>query len=307
MTTTIEPEVIEDEYTGHGMDLTGERYGRLLVQRRVGRNKHGAWMWECLCDCGNISVVIAGSLRQGLTQSCGCLVRERAGKSSYLRHTPQREEMIGKVFGRLTVLRELEERNKRGRVMYFCGCSCGGEKIISGGDLRNRRMPSCGCYTKELCVEHFRTHGLSKHPLFAVRNGIKSRCNNKNNSEYHNYGARGITLCEEWNDFRVFYDWAINAGYKAGLILDRIDNDGNYCPENCRWVDAKKSAINRRTTIYITYNGESRTMAEWSDITGMSLSLIESRQMKGWSAEDIFSTPYKNKRKCIKEELYGKK
>ena len=114
------------------------------------------------------------------------------------------------------------------------------------------------------------THGLRKHPLYSVWDNMKARCYRIKNNRYHNYGARGITVCDQWkNSFENFYNWAINNGYTSGLTLDRIDNNKNYTPSNCRFVDNRTQCNNRTSNVYIEYNNERHTIAEWSSILNL--------------------------------------
>ena len=121
---------------------------------------------------------------------------------------------------------------------------------------------------------------------------MKARCVDSNSHKYHAYGGRGITICEEWlNSFEAFYDWAMANGYRDDLSIDRIDNDGNYCPENCRWATPKEQANNTRTNRLLEHNGEKRTVSEWADITGIAKKAIYRRLGRGWSVEKALTTP----------------
>lgn len=132
--------------------------------------------------------------------------------------------------------------------------------------------------------------------LYRAWQNMKQRTTNPNHISAKHYYERGIRVCDEWiRDFHAFEAWALSHGYADDLSLDRIDNDGDYSPENCRWVDAKTQARNRRTTRYITFGGETRCIAEWAEITGINLGTIKSRIYLGWSAEDVLTTPVKKK------------
>lgn len=156
--------------------------------------------------------------------------------------------LVGKQFGRLTVIK-YDGSNKNGRALWLCQCDCGNTKTILGSSLLNGSTLSCGCYNKELVKKTNIKHNKSYSKLYKVWQGMKTRCYNKNFIYYCNYGGRGITICKEWlNDFEIFYKWAISNGYKEGLTIDRINNDGNYEPNNCRWITRAEQNRNQRKT-----------------------------------------------------------
>lgn len=133
-------------------------------------------------------------------------------------------------------------------------------------------------------------HGMSHSRIYQCWADIKQRCLNPNNQSYHNYGDRGITICEEWkDDFMSFYNWAINNGYNDTLTIDRIDVNGNYCPENCRWATMKTQANNRRTNHYIEIDGETRTLEEWISLYGISKNTVMTRMTRGWEDDALFN------------------
>ena len=118
------------------------------------------------------------------------------------------------------------------------------------------------------------------------------RCYNPNHMHFKRYGMRGITVCEEWkNNFQAFYDWAMSNGYRDDLTIDRIDNNGNYCPENCRWATMKEQCNNTRSNTLITYNGKTQTMAQWAKEIGMPYHKLVVRIARGWDVERAFTTP----------------
>ena len=158
-------------------------------------------------------------------------------------------DLTGKPFERWTVVCEAG-RDSRGEVLWFCQCVCGTEKIIRGGVLRSGESRSCGCLQREKLI----THGLSKHPLYNVWYSILIRCYQTYNPRYKDYGGRGISVCSDWHhNFTAFYHWGLSNGWKKGLSLDRIENDGNYEPGNCQFIplglnSVKQRVLNSRNT-----------------------------------------------------------
>lgn len=160
-----------------------------------------------------------------------------------------RLHLEGERYGKLVVMEEAEPiYSKTGKMIrrWKCKCDCGNITIVRHGDLRNGSTVSCGCYNYEK-ESAAKTHGYSRTKLGNVFEGMKQRCNNPKNKNYEKYGGRGIKICTEWlNDPKKFFDWAIKNGYKEGLSIDRIDVNGNYEPDNCRWADNETQCINQR-------------------------------------------------------------
>lgn len=202
----------------------------------------------------------------------------------------------GERFGRLTIIREVEPKKygKRGNIRQFlCKCDCGNETIVGMNNLRNGVTRSCGCLRREL-NRGFIEDCLDKPLQSRLHNiwlAMRNRCNNKKGKDYRNYTLKGITVCDEWKDFNVFFNWAINNGYAPNLSLDRIDNDKGYSPQNCRWATQKEQMNNVRYNRILTLNGVSHTLSEWGEITGIDWTTIQSRKRNGWSDKEALTTP----------------
>lgn len=179
---------------------------------------------------------------------------------------PKKLDLTGQRFGRWTVLGEAGK--DKGRDIYWkCRCDCGIEKEVSGIALRWNRSKSCGCISKK----HGGRRDGKQERLYVVWRDMKIRCNNQNDKSYDRYGGRGIQICNDWqNDYTAFRDWALANGYAEGLQIDRIDNDGNYCPENCRWVTRKENARNTRANKKVTVNGDTKCISEWIEELNIS-------------------------------------
>lgn len=196
------------------------------------------------------------------------------------------KDMTNLRFGRLTVL-ECVGRDNNGNALWRCKCDCGKENIVDGCRLRKGNTKSCGCYNiyrTKICNS---THKKSKTRLYAVWGGIKARCSNPKCEAFKNYGGRGIKFCKDWVFYENFEKWALNNGYSNNLTIDRIDNNGNYEPDNCRWVTIKKQCNNRRNNRHIEYNGKIFTIAEICDILNLPYQYVIYRLNKNLSIYDI--------------------
>lgn len=261
-------------------DLTGLRFGKLKVISRSETRK-GLRYWKCICDCGKTLDVRASQLTRGKTKSCGCL---RKNPSVY-------DDLSGQRFGKLTVVERIG--TKWGSPYWKCKCDCGNYTNVSSTNLKYGGTLSCGCFY----TERLKTHGLSDTRLYRIYSGMKTRCYNPNTKAYHHYGGRGISICDEWlgeNGFMNFYDWAMENGYSDNLSIDRIDVNGNYEPNNCRWATQETQTRNKRNNLIIEYKGVSKTLVEWSEEIGISYSILNDRiTMLGWDTKKAFTTPVK--------------
>lgn len=204
-------------------------------------------------------------------------------------------DIIGKKIGRLSVLSfetRKESDDKRKRIFYKCQCDCGNIKIISRDNLLHNTTKSCGCYAREEKIKRASKHNLSGNRIYKIYCGIKKRCYNINSSNYKIYGGKGIKMCDIWlQDFMNFHNWAINNGYKENLTIDRIDVNGNYEPNNCRWVDMVTQANNRTKNYNITYKNQTHTASEWAKLYGFKSSTVRARLRKGYTIEEALTIP----------------
>lgn len=200
---------------------------------------------------------------------------------------------IGKRFGRLTVL-EYAGKNKSGRSQWKCKCDCGEIVIRPNSALRQQNWElSCGCVRNEKSTKRLTVHGMCGVPGYYTWTHLKGRCQDPTDPAFKNYGGRGIKICERWKKFKNFIE---DMGIKPeGHQLDRIDNDGDYEPGNCRWVLPAVNSLNRRVTIYLTYGGVSLTMKEWSELLGIKYHSLYSRKYRGASDEEALSMAGKGK------------
>ena len=204
------------------------------------------------------------------------------------------KDLTGREYGRLKVLQRAE--NRAGRVCWRCLCECGTIKDIPAKTLLNGTAQSCGCLQKERASEANGKHRMRKTRLYEIWYGIKRRCEDQNREAYKDYGGRGIIVCPEWRDsFEAFRDWALANGYQEGLTIDRINVNGGYEPENCRWITMEQQQRNRTNSRFLTFNGETHTLAEWAEITGIRWGTIKARLNSGWTTERTLTEPVHTK------------
>ena len=172
-------------------------------------------------------------------------------------------------------------------------CECGNTKIARATNVFYGGTKSCGCLFNE---GNNLKHGDKGKRLYKIWKSMRERCTTPSQNRYKNYGGRGITICEEWDDYLVFKEWALSHGYRDDLTIDRIDYNGNYEPSNCRWADVITQANNRSSNHYITINGDKKSVSDWSRISGIHASTIIARLRRGWSPEDSVFKPLTNRK-----------
>lgn len=223
-------------------------------------------------------------------------------------YSRKHQELIGKKFNRITILDIWQNPEKK---YYMCRyhCVCGNVKETRLTNVKNGYLKSCGClkYIHSIPSEENDAVGKIKHPLHPAWASMMSRCYHKSSTAYYLYGGRGIKVCDEWRNFWNFVKWSDSIGGRPdGYTLDRIDVDGDYCPENCRWASDEVQQNNKRTNHYLTYNGETLTLSQWSRKLGLSRYAIQYRFMQGWSADEILSIPLNHRKKDSKRHIVQK-
>lgn len=199
---------------------------------------------------------------------------------------PKTEDLTGRTFGRLTVLGPTSD--PRPGNWWKCSCTCGAEKVAPGHNLRNGKCQSCGCRSREMTGNRARSHGHSKTKLYGVWKSMRNRCQKPSVSTYGLYGGRGISVCAEWETFATFKGWADGAGYAAGLTIERKDNDGDYCPDNCCWISQREQSHNTRA---VKRNSEGKAWVAVALENGISGPAFNSRIGIGWPPEKAATWP----------------
>ena len=213
-------------------------------------------------------------------------------------------DMTGMHFGRLTVLDRASESYP---YKWRCRCSCGNEVVVKGCNLRSGHTQSCGCLMRERTKETSITHGETGTRMYRIWSAMKRRCMNSHLENYAKYGGRGIRLWSGWMEYEPFREWALSNGYADDLTIDRIDVNGDYTPDNCRWATYKQQANNTRQNRFISFCGEVYTLLEWAELLGIHKNTLFNRLKNSKSIEDAFMNPVRHVRRKSKrmEELNG--
>lgn len=274
--------------------LEGKRFGKLVVMKQstdhISPSGYRIRMWECLCDCGNKKISSTSGLKNGRTKSCGCDCDVKRNNKGQFIKGQSINDLTGKKFGKLSVIRLDKIVNKKS--YWIVKCDCGTEKSVRGDTLKV--ITSCGCDKKKQDLINFNVtnnHKLTNHPVYHIWQAMLNRCENPKNRAYKDYGGRGITVCDEWKDIRNFSKWADETGFLPGknLSIERKNVNGNYCPENCIWIDKKLQARNRRNTIKFSIDGIEKPLSEWAEIYQLPYSKIMGRYYRGVrNIDDLF-------------------
>lgn len=210
--------------------------------------------------------------------------------------TKEQEKHLQESLKKFGLLRIISLFKKDGKTYAQCLCDCGNKKEIYFSSIKIGATKSCGCIRRNRLIERNKKikniiHGMSGTRINQIYKDMKDRCYNKNNKRYKNYGGRNIILCDKWKlDFKSFLDWSKISGYKENLTIDRINNNGNYEPLNCRWITIQQQQFNRSNNHYLTFKGKTMTITEWANFTGFKRGTLFIRANKGLPVEQIFSS-----------------
>ena len=205
------------------------------------------------------------------------------------------KDLTNMRFGRLTAIKPVGRKvfpNGKSCAVWLCKCDCGNKKEVLSQNLCGGSTKSCGCLLEESRRTNKVTHGMSNSRLYSIWRSMLNRCNNPNRKAYSRYGGRGIKVCGEWGIFSNFKEWALSNGYADDLTIERINNDGDYCPTNCKWITKGKQAENRSRTKRYEYQGKTYYIRELSEMTGIKPATLYARlERYGFSIEQSLKTP----------------
>lgn len=272
-------------------NLVGKRFGKLVVLSLAPKTKNRSTIWLCKCDCGNQKVVRNKNLIEGIVTNCGCLSKNNLIENQKI--------------GRLTLIKKIPAC--RG-ANWECLCDCGNCLIVKEYQLKNGIIKSCGCLKEEYAQKGNVVHGFNKTRIQEIYHSMKMRCYNNKHIHYKNYGGRGITICDEWlgkDGLKNFGNWALNNGYADNLSIDRIDNNQNYCPQNCKWSTSFEQQNNTRYNYKIEYNGETLSLSQTARKYNLTVSTLWNRLKKWKDVKKAIETPIHSEKQRYKNKESG--
>lgn len=261
-------------------DLSGQKFGRLQVVAFHSVDKNRMAMWLCRCDCGIERPISGNSLRRGLSQSCGCINKDR----------PRIGDISGRVFGRLRVI---EYACTIKQVSHWrCVCECGKERVVAHNSLTTGNTRSCGCFNRDQVIASQKTHGMTRSREFRCWQQMIQRCTNTNYKNYHYYGGRGISVCQEWLvSFQAFHEHIGLAPTRKHTVDRYPDQNGNYEPGNVRWATQKEQSRNMRRNRLITIGERTQCVTDWASEVGLNRATLMNRLESGWDESAAVFTP----------------
>ena len=265
----------------------GDKFGKLTIKKMLGRidnAKDRAFYCLTKCECGNEEIIKRSEILSGARYMCKQCKMLELSLNNKIKINPNDR------YGDLTVIEALGKIKKAHHFYYKVRCICGNEEIVKGTDLHTGVKKHC-MYCGIKNGKNYK-HGMCKTRLYVTWRNMINRCHNQNDTQFDLYGKREIQVCNEWKqDFKIFYNWAINNGYKENLTIDRINNNGNYEPSNCRWANDKEQANNRRTNHNVEIKGEVRNVSEWCELFNINVSTVRDRMRRGWNEAEAITTP----------------
>lgn len=286
---------MQSSYTKHNInDYIGQKFGKLTVIGQSTKTNEYSNKFNFRCDCGNVISEIPSRILYGHKKSCG---KCRKRNSSY--ELEQKiKNSIGIKIGKLTIV-DISHKPNDGKTYVKCHCDCGNFVDVLPNKLFGGQAKSCGCSKSknELLKNNSSTSsgnfkdGRTKNPLYGIWKKMLDRCENPSAKHYDRYGGRGIKVCDEWHDFWKFVSWSDSVGGRPkGYTIDRIDNDGDYCPDNCRWADWNTQTSNKSSNRYIEFNGKKQTIHQWAIETGLNEQTLTNRINRGWPIEKALTS-----------------
>lgn len=204
--------------------------------------------------------------------------------------------LTGRTFGALTVISRAPKKPYIGNAVWHCRCECGQRTDVIGYKLMHGSTTSCGCRKRARLAQFAKTHGLSKTREYSIWCAMKKRCANSSDSHYHLYGGRGIAVCDQWrNSFETFLR-DMGPVPSRNHSIDRIDTDGHYTPENCRWSNWVQQANNKGNNHRLTHEGQTRTITEWERHLRLPAGRVKRRILDGWTTERALTQPVRKQR-----------
>lgn len=269
----------------------GDKYNRLTILSET-EWRYAKRYVKCKCDCGAVGYYMLSAIKRGAIKSCGCLKKKYPTVK------------VGDVFNRLTII-ELTKVSIASKAKVRC--ICGEECYVVINKLNTGHTTSCGCYHLEQTSNLNKTHGLSDHKIHGLWSGIQKRCDNPKSAKFRYYGGHptgAVTICDEWRDFKTFFDWCMANGWEEGLEIDKDkiweEKHGTYpgkkySPEYCCFLTKSENCRNRTTSRFIEYNGMKKTLVEWGELYGIKAQLLSDRLFGlNMTPEVAFNKPVRN-------------